>query len=142
MAGIYAVCDAMNYLLTEEDLLTVLRLVNNYLDPGGVFIFDLVSEAAYRKMGERTIADCRDIGAFIWQNEFDEARRINHYDLEMFIREDAGELAVEESGLAFEKVLDAETMGEISDRTQRYYFVAREIAKAGSKDTASFRRWK
>nr|WP_314929972.1 class I SAM-dependent methyltransferase [Shuttleworthia satelles] len=193
MAGIYAVCDAMNYLLTEEDLLTVLRLVNNYLDPGGVFIFDLVSEAAYRKMGERTIADCRDIGAFIWQNEFDEARWINHYDLEMFIREDAGELTVEssaesssgkeqgteekrdaagegreerayfrrheehvtraypvdrviclikESGLAFEKVLDAETMGEISDRTQRYYFVAREIAKAGSKDTASFRRWK
>ena len=39
--AVVCICDSLNYLLEEEDLLTVFRLVNNYLDPGGVFIFDM-----------------------------------------------------------------------------------------------------
>lgn len=37
--GDCSVCDSMNYITDEADLLEVFRLVNNYLDPGGVFIF-------------------------------------------------------------------------------------------------------
>ena len=36
-----SVCDTMNYLEDTASLTDVLRLVNNYLDPGGVFIFEL-----------------------------------------------------------------------------------------------------
>ena len=39
VAAVVSVCDSMNYILTEEDLLEVFRLVNNYLDPRGIFIF-------------------------------------------------------------------------------------------------------
>ena len=39
--AIVSTCDTMNYLLTPEDFIRTLRLANNYLDPGGVFIFDL-----------------------------------------------------------------------------------------------------
>ena len=35
--GIVSICDSMNYLTEYEDLVQVLRLANNYLDPGGVF---------------------------------------------------------------------------------------------------------
>ena len=38
---VVSVCDSLNYITEEEDLLTVFRLVENYLYPGGVFIFDL-----------------------------------------------------------------------------------------------------
>lgn len=33
----------MNYLTDEEDLEVSFALVNNYLDPGGLFIFDMNS---------------------------------------------------------------------------------------------------
>ena len=39
--AVVSLCDSMNYILEEEELLQVFRLVNNYLVPGGVFIFDL-----------------------------------------------------------------------------------------------------
>ena len=32
--AVVSVCDSMNYITEEEDLLEVFRLVNNYLDPG------------------------------------------------------------------------------------------------------------
>ena len=46
--AVVSVCDSMNYLLEEDDLLTTFQLVNNYLDPGGVFIFDMNTEYKYR----------------------------------------------------------------------------------------------
>ena len=35
---IYSVCDSLNYILKEEELLHVFSLVNNYLFPGGIFV--------------------------------------------------------------------------------------------------------
>ena len=37
--AVVSICDSMNYILDPDDLVQVFRLVNNYLDPGGVFIF-------------------------------------------------------------------------------------------------------
>ena len=39
--AIVSVCDCMNYITEEDDLFTVFKLVNNYLDPDGIFIFDM-----------------------------------------------------------------------------------------------------
>ena len=39
--AVVSVCDSMNYITEEQDLLQVFCLVNNYLDPGGIFLFDL-----------------------------------------------------------------------------------------------------
>ena len=36
--AVISVCDSMNYLLEESDLLDVFRLVNNYLDPGDFYL--------------------------------------------------------------------------------------------------------
>ena len=45
--AVVSVCDSINYITEEEDLLQVFRLVNNYLDPGGIFIFDM--NTVYRR---------------------------------------------------------------------------------------------
>ena len=84
--AIVSVCDSLNYLTEEEDLREVFRLVNNYLDPGGIFIFDMNSDYKYRELlGDRTIAENREEGSFIWENSFDPQSGINAYALPLFL---------------------------------------------------------
>ena len=94
--AVVCLCDSINYLLDVQDLETVFRLVNNSLDPGGIFIFDLNTEYKYRELlADRTIAENRDEGSFIWDNYYDEESRINEYDLALFIpaeEADAGKM--------------------------------------------------
>ena len=94
--AVVCLCDSINYLLDVQDLETVFRLVNNYLDPGGIFIFDLNTEYKYRELlADRTIAENRDEGSFIWDNYYDEESRINEYELALFIpaeEADAGKM--------------------------------------------------
>lgn len=94
--AVVCLCDSINYLMDVQDLETVFRLVNNYLDPGGIFIFDLNTEYKYRELlADRTIAENRDAGSFIWDNYYDEESRINEYDLALFIpveEADAGKM--------------------------------------------------
>ena len=89
--AIVCVCDSINYLESEEDLLEVFRLANNYLDPGGIFVFDLNTPYKYREiLGDSVIAENRDECSFIWENTFYEEDGVNEYDLTIFCREEGG----------------------------------------------------
>lgn len=86
--AVVSVCDSVNYITEPEELAGVFRLVNNYLDPGGIFLFDFNTEYKYREvMGDCTIAEDRGPCSFIWDNCYYEEERINEYDLTLFIRE-------------------------------------------------------
>ena len=147
--AVVSVCDSMNYILDYADLTGVFKLVSNYLDPGGVFIFDMNTEYKYRELlGSGTIAEEREEGSFIWENEYDEEERINEYDLTFFVREE-GELyrryqethfqrayspeevarALGEAGLWLEAVCDAFTGGAPGAKSERICFIAREREK-------------
>lgn len=148
--AIVCVCDSINYILEETDLLQVFRLVNNYLDPGGYFIFDMNTIYKYRDlMGECTIAENREEGSFIWDNYFDEEEQINSYELTLFIPEgDEGlfrryeeehvqrayeikeiEDLLSQAGLKLEAVYDAFTRNAPQADSERIYFIAREYGK-------------
>ena len=90
--AIVSVCDSMNYVLEEEAFLEILTAAaENYLDYGGLFIFDFNTEYKYQMLlGEQTIAENREEGSFIWENSYDEEEKINEYELTLFIREDSG----------------------------------------------------
>ena len=64
--AVVSICDSINYILEEDDLREVFSLVNNYLDPKGMFIFDLNTRYKYEQMGETTIAENREEASFIW----------------------------------------------------------------------------
>ena len=150
MRAVISVCDSMNYILEDEDLLEVFRLVNNYLDPDGVFIFDMNTLHKYRDIiGDNTIAENRDDCSFIWDNYFDEETGINEYILTLFIKDKESGMyskssevhyqkgyelnhikdLIEKSGLVFEKAFDTDTMGEVTEDTERFTVVARENGK-------------
>lgn len=84
--AVVSVCDSINYITDEEDLVEVFRLVNNYLDPGGIFIFDLNTVYKYENLlGDKTIAEDREEGSFIWENDYDKETGLNTYHLALFI---------------------------------------------------------
>ena len=85
--AIISVCDSLNYLLEEEDICETFRLVNNYLYPGGIFIFDFNTVYKYETViGDATIAENREDCSFIWDNYYDEESQLNEYDLTIFVR--------------------------------------------------------
>lgn len=89
---VLCVCDSINYLLSEEDVSEVFRRVNNYLFPGGIFIFDFNTVYKYEQViGDATIAESREECSFIWENYYDCEEQINEYDLTIFVKDaDAG----------------------------------------------------
>lgn len=150
--AVVCVCDALNYMLTETELQSVFSLVNMYLDPGGMFLFDLNTLYKYREiLGERAICENREEGSFIWENYFDEETGINEYDLTLFIRGENKQdslfqrfeethyqraysveeikKALEEAGLAFEICYDAFTREPPRQNSERIYVIAREKGK-------------
>lgn len=77
--AVVSVCDSLNYITEEEELEHVFALVNNYLDPQGIFLFDMNTVYKYQTMiGNTTIAENRDEGSFIWENSYDEETGINN----------------------------------------------------------------
>lgn len=147
--AVVSVCDSINYITEPEELLDVFSLVNNYLDPGGVFIFDFNTLYKYQEvLGDRTIAENREECSFIWDNYYYEDERINEYELSLFIREENDlyrkyeethyqraytleEMVslVKRSGLEFVAAYDAFTREVPSEQSERIYIIARENGK-------------
>ena len=146
--AVVSICDSMNYIMEYGDLVQVFRLVNNYLDPKGVFIFDLNTEYKYREMlADYTFAEDREESSFIWNNFYDEEDKVNEYDLTLFVKE--GELyrkfeethyqraysleeikqAIGEAGMEFVAAYDSCTHHPARDDSERIYVVAREMGK-------------
>lgn len=146
---VVSVCDCINYILEEDELLQVFSLVNNYLYPGGVFLFDFNTDYKYREIiGDTVIAENREDCSFIWENYYDVEERINEYDLTMFLKRE-GDLfeRVTETHLqrgyqpeeiqrllgqvGFKVLLlrDADDEGEVRETSERVYVVAKEQMK-------------
>lgn len=143
---VISVCDSLNYILEEEELLGIFRLVNNYLFPGGIFIFDFNTVYKYAEViGDTTIAENREECSFIWENYYHSEEEINEYEVTVFVKEDTKDIyrkfsethyqrgytaeqmvrLVEKAGMKTELLLDADTQKEVSPKSERIYLVAR-----------------
>ena len=148
VGAVVSLCDSINYLRNYEELLTVCKLVNNYLDPKGLFIFDVKTEHFYQQLGTSTIAENREEGSFIWENDYDPETRDNAYYLTIYEENEDGtfdryeeehlqhgftvdeiKTAIKESGLELLEVLDVASMSEPKADSDRLYFIAREVTK-------------
>lgn len=147
---VISVCDSLNYLLEEEELLQVFRLVDNYLYPGGLFLFDFNTVYKYSQViGDAVIAENREDCSFIWENYYHEEEEVNEYDLTVFVQEEGDRFQrfrenhfqrgytaetmcrlVEQAGMQIIRLLDADTLGNITDQSERVYVLARECRKS------------
>lgn len=148
---VVCVCDAVNYLLEKDEIEDTFTLINNYLYPGGLFIFDFNTVYKYEQViGDATIAENRENCSFIWENFYHEKERINEYDLTIFIKESENDLFrrftethfqrgytltemegfVKKAGMEVVLLLDADTHKAPTKESERIYVLARECMKA------------
>lgn len=155
--GVVSVCDSMNYITEKEDLLKVFRLVNNYLDKDGIFIFDMNTEYKYRHLlGSRVIAENREDCSFIWENDYNEETNINEYQMTIYVKDEEttplferfeevhyqrayGIKEVEEllceAGMEVLGVYDVSTHNAPNEESERVYFIAKETTQKNKKYT-------
>ena len=149
VAGVFSVCDSLNYLLEKEDLVTVFRLVNNYLDPKGIFIFDFNTAAEYRNpLRKAPIVETDEDDTMIWENFFYEEAGINEHRVLFFLKGEDDRYdkveeyheqmaysladmkeALAEAGMEFVAAYAAETRTAPTETTPRIYVIARENGK-------------
>lgn len=143
--------DSINYLLREEDIRKVFSLVHNYLDPGGLFLFDVNTPYKFQTIygNQAYLLEEETDGRAIWcgwQNEYDEATGLCDFYLTLF-RETENGMYLREEEHQQERRYDRDTLvGALTDcgfeiigiyadyhgsqptpTTERWYFAARAV---------------
>lgn len=147
---IISLFDSLNYITEEKELLDVFKLVNNYLHPKGLFIFDLNTEYKFKNiLADNTFAETTDNAAYIWENYFDEDEEINEFYMNFFIKNESNnsykrfeeyhyeksysidtiKKLIAESGMQLVNIYDAYTFEEAKSDSERIFVVAREVLK-------------
>lgn len=85
--AVVCLLDSVNYVLDSEDLLSCFKWVNNYLNPGGVFIFDINTKHKLENVLAGNIFNDEKDGVFYsWENYFDDEENICEFDLNFFVQ--------------------------------------------------------
>ena len=141
--AIVCALDSVNYILDEDALSRMFRLVWNYLNPGGIMIFDInTSYKLCEVLKDHTFVYDEDGAYCVWNNYYDKEAEICCFDLNFFIRQDDGryirqdeyqeERAYSVSGLEdlvrganlnLLGVFDAFTFDPPKEKSERVFFV-------------------
>ena len=138
--------DSINYLDKPAALAEAFRRVSLFLNPGGLFIFDLNSEYKLEHLGGNSFVRETDDVFCVWQAAWDPKSRVAEYYIDLFEEDEEGAYyrsmeehreraySVEEIRKALEDVgMElVKTYGELKLRApaedeQRIFFVARKI---------------
>ena len=139
--------DSLNYLTEDGDLEACFKTVCNYLDPGGVFVFDVSSPYRFRHIfaNNSYVLEDEDAGIYCgWQNYFDEQTGLCDFLLSVFERDRDGRYsrfdeqqtercysrdeicaALDRAGLEFVTLADGFDFAPPKDTADRWYFVAK-----------------
>ncbi|MCL2235365.1 MAG: class I SAM-dependent methyltransferase [Defluviitaleaceae bacterium] len=144
--AVICICDSLNYILEPEELAQVFKQVQFYLNPGGLFVFDINTEYKYSQiLADNDFSGVGDSGAYIWENFYCEEERINEYQVTLFVGDENGlysryeEVHVQKAHKIGEiknalRIAGLEILGEFDELTlnpphhqsERVFFVARK----------------
>lgn len=80
-------CDGINYLLNVDDLESTFASVRKVLHTGGVLVFDISSEYKLREIiGDNTFAENFANSSYIWENFWNEDKKLSYQSLTIFCK--------------------------------------------------------
>ena len=135
--------DSLNYITSPDELSCVFALVKNYLNPGGIFVFDVNTPYKYEQVLSDNTFTHDDKGIFyVWENSFD--GEYCDFLINFFIEKDGAytrfteehtqrchtfkELLdiIENSGLVLEAVYDDMSFNDPKGDSQRIFIVVKK----------------
>lgn len=143
--AVICLMDSVNYITAKNDLKRMFKLVHNYLNPNGLFIFDINTTFKFEKTFSRNVFyDINEEITYIWQNNYDKKRKICEFDLTFFVKQDNSYIRHDEiheeraysiseltellqcSGLKLVNIFDELGFLPQSQRSERVFFVCRK----------------
>ncbi|MBQ2751639.1 MAG: class I SAM-dependent methyltransferase [Oscillospiraceae bacterium] len=135
--------DSLNHITDEKLLKRAISRVSLFLEPGGVFVFDMNTPYKHRELlGDNCYVYEDDDAMCVWRNRTDE-NLVTEIDLDFFTHRKDGkydrssesfcergydaqkvETLLAECGLKLDALYAADTLEPVDDRTERYIFVA------------------
>ena len=89
--AVISLTDTLNYVTNAKDLAKVFSLVYEYLNPGGIFIFDLNTDYKFENVfGNNMFYMVDDEISYIWECKFNRISKVCKFDITFFVRQ--GEL--------------------------------------------------
>ncbi len=143
-----AICslDGVNYLTADGDLNALFALIKNYLNPDGIFVFDINSEYKLKHiLGENTFVYDEGDTYCVWSSSYDDEDKICCFNLDFFTETDGGlyrrseeyqeeraysveeiKSEAENAGLEVCGVFNDRTFDDATDTSERIFFVVRK----------------
>ena len=142
--AIVCTMDSINYVTDSESVVRLFKLVRNYLNPGGLFIFDVNTLYKLKNiLGNNVFYSTEDDIAYIWQNRFNSKKRTCEFELTFFVKngelytrfeethvekaftQEEIEKFIDGSGLRLLDVFDDLSFEKPSEKSERIFFICR-----------------
>ncbi len=141
---IISLCDCINYITTNQELLQVFKNCYNNLNSGGMLIFDINSIYKLKDvLGFTSFCQTSEGSAVTCENYFDKDSFINEYYVNIFIKTKSGKyerfeeyhyekaysteeiiFLLKQAGFSVYETADANTLSSVTPTTERIYFLA------------------
>ncbi len=112
--AITCLMDSLNYITYKNDLKRLFRWVNNYLNPKGLFIFDINSPYKFENiLASNVFYETSEDVSYIWQNTYDKSSGVCRFDLTFYVRQSECELYRRFDEVHFERNYTVEELTEM-----------------------------
>ena len=86
---ILCLLDSINYLTNPNQLRKMFKLVKNYLNPGGLFIFDVNTQYKFENiLSDNVFYEIQDDITYIWNNSYNSKTKKARFDLTFFVKQE------------------------------------------------------
>ena len=82
--------DSVNYLTYMNDVKAMMAGVSLFMNPGGVFIFDIKTTGEFARLKGVSNALSEDDGFYFWQYDFDKKSGLCQHNIELFTQGENG----------------------------------------------------
>jgi len=146
--AVVCLMDSINYITKKRDLRKLFKHVENYLNPGGLFIFDINSCYKIENvLADNVFYSVDDEITYIWENRYDKQKKLCTFDLTFFVREgdfykrydeihyeraysvNELKILIEDSNMEVISIYDGLSFLEPHKKSERIFFVCKKPAR-------------
>ena len=145
MDAICCLLDSINHITDIKKLDKLFSLVNNYLNPQGLFVFDINSPYKFENiLADNIFTFDSDEIYYVWENDYDKENKLCDFYLTFFVNENEKYIRFDElhtercyedfeienlainNGFEIIKKCDGYTMNDVTEDSERIFYILKK----------------